>query len=66
VEALVDLVLAVARGELDAWSGCFIRSGIDTPPSLVEAAARLAVEGAVPAPARRLGIVPWGSTDPLP
>jgi len=63
---LVDLVLAVARGDLDAWSGCFLRAGVDTVDSLRKAAPELADgSGAVPPPARRLAVVPWGPTDPL-
>jgi 3-oxoacyl-[acyl-carrier protein] reductase len=66
-ESLVDLVLAVARGELDAWSGCYLRSDVDTPGSLRKAAAELADAegGTVPGPARRLAVVPWGPGDPL-
>jgi 3-oxoacyl-[acyl-carrier protein] reductase len=62
---LVDLVLGVAGGELDAWSGCFLRVGIDTVESLTKAAGSVAVDGAVPAPLRRLNVVPWGALDPL-
>jgi 3-oxoacyl-[acyl-carrier protein] reductase len=40
-EALVEMVLAVAHGELDAWSGCFLRAGVDTPPTLRQAADQL-------------------------
>jgi 3-oxoacyl-[acyl-carrier protein] reductase len=64
---LVDLVLGVARGELDAWSGCFLRSGVDTVDSLRKAAQDLNNgTGSVPSPARRLTVAPWGPTDPLP
>jgi 3-oxoacyl-[acyl-carrier protein] reductase len=67
VEAVVELAVAMARGDLDAWSGCFVRAGLDTPASLVAAAAELTrSEGRpVPPPARRLGVVPWGPDDPL-
>ncbi len=66
VEAVVELVLGVATGDLDGWSGCFLRAGVDTVASLVEAARGLVgPEGAVPAGARRLGILPWGAADPL-
>ncbi len=34
------LVLALASGELDAFSGRFVRAGVDTPASLREMAAR--------------------------
>jgi NAD(P)-dependent dehydrogenase (short-subunit alcohol dehydrogenase family) len=63
-EALVDLVSAVARGELDAWSGCFLRAGVDTPASLREIADRQA-SGVVPVPARRLGLLRLGPDDPV-
>jgi 3-oxoacyl-[acyl-carrier protein] reductase len=66
-EWLVDLVVAVSGGELDAWSGCFLRTGVDTVESLSKAAAELTQgNGApVPAPARRLNVIPWGPADPL-
>ena len=34
VEAVTTLVLALASGELDAFSGRFVRAGVDTPESL--------------------------------
>jgi 3-oxoacyl-[acyl-carrier protein] reductase len=61
--AVVDLATAIARGELDAWSGCFLRAGADTPESLVAAAAELAAGGRVPSPKRRLGVMPYGPSD---
>ncbi len=65
-EALVELLLAVAAGDLDPWSGCFLRAGVDTPESLRASAVELARgPGPVPAPARRLGVLPWGDGDPL-
>ena len=65
-ERVLDLILAVARGELDAWSGCFLRAGVDTVDSLRKAAQELADDsGAVPVPTRRLAVTPWGGTDPL-
>jgi 3-oxoacyl-[acyl-carrier protein] reductase len=65
-QRVLDLILAVARGELDAWSGCFLRAGVDTVESLRKAAQELADgSGAVPAPTRRLAVTPWGPTDPL-
>jgi len=65
-EALVELLLGVARGELDAWSGCFLRAGVDTLESLRAKAVELAdASGRVPAPVRRLGVVGWGEDDPL-
>jgi NAD(P)-dependent dehydrogenase (short-subunit alcohol dehydrogenase family) len=59
-QAFADLVLAVARGELDDWSGCFVRAGIDTPASLRAATARPRAELG-----RRLGVLPWGPDDPM-
>ncbi len=57
---VVALVVAMARGELDAWSGRMVRAGTDTPASL---AAR---EAAGPlGDARTLGLRPWGEDDPL-
>jgi 3-oxoacyl-[acyl-carrier protein] reductase len=63
VEAVVGLAVAVARGELDAWSGCFLRAGADTPESLAAVASDLAVDGGIPSPARRLGVIPFGPAD---
>ena len=40
--ALVDLALALAGGWLDAWSGRYVRAGVDTPESLAAAADGLA------------------------
>ncbi|WP_432486919.1 SDR family NAD(P)-dependent oxidoreductase [Kineococcus sp. SYSU DK018] len=57
---VVALVLAVARGELDAWAGRLVRAGTDTPASLA-AAARA---GLAPR-ARSLDVVPYGPQDPL-
>ncbi len=37
---VVALVVALARGELDALSGCYVRAGTDTPESLRELVAR--------------------------
>jgi 3-oxoacyl-[acyl-carrier protein] reductase len=63
--ALVELVEAVAAGSLDAWSGCFLRAGVDTPASLAAAVLDLGGPEHVPASARRLGVLPWGESDPL-
>jgi len=67
VEDLVALVVAVARGELDAWSGCFLRAGIDTPTSLRAAAESITgdANAQVPDPSRRLTVAPYGASDPL-
>lgn len=58
--AVVDLVAAIARGELDAWSGRFLRAGTDDPAGL----ARRAAHG-LPATARTVGLLPYGADDPL-
>lgn len=39
--AVVDLALALAGGGLDAWSGRYVRAGLDTPESLAAAAGDL-------------------------
>lgn len=60
VEAVTELLLALASGELDAWSGRFVRAGVDTPSSLrARAAAGLAPGD------RELRLQPWGPDDPL-
>ena len=60
VEAVTALVLALGSGELDAWSGRFVRAGVDTPDSLrARAAAGLGPDD------RRLRLQPWGPDDPL-
>ncbi len=59
-EAIVDLVVAVARGSLDAWSGRFLRAGVDTVDSLT-AAGRAGLDDS----ARTLTVVPYGPEDPL-
>jgi len=57
---VTNLALALAGGELDAWSGRFVRAGVDTPASLRERAG-LGLDDA----ARTLRLRPWGSSDPL-
>jgi NAD(P)-dependent dehydrogenase (short-subunit alcohol dehydrogenase family) len=57
---VTDLALALAGGDLDAWSGRLVRAGVDTPASLLEQA-RLGLDDA----ARMLRLRPWGSSDPL-
>jgi len=64
VERIVDLVVAVAAGKLDAWSGGYLRAGVDTPETL-DAAELHAGEHGLPPWARRLGILPYGPQDPL-
>jgi len=57
---VTDLVLALAGGDLDAWSGRLVRAGVDTAATLRAQAASGLVEGA-----RTLRLRPWGSSDPL-
>jgi NAD(P)-dependent dehydrogenase (short-subunit alcohol dehydrogenase family) len=56
-ERVVDLVTAIAAGELDAWAGRFVRAGKDDLDTL----RALTPEDA----ARRLRLVPYGDGDPL-
>ncbi len=60
VEAVVELVVAAAEGRLDAWSGRFVRAGVDTVDSLVSVAERGLSEQA-----RTLSLVGYGPDDPL-
>jgi 3-oxoacyl-[acyl-carrier protein] reductase len=57
VEDLVELVVAIAAGRLDAWSGRFLRAGVDG----VEVLAATSPKGI----ARTLGVLPYGPGDPL-
>lgn len=57
---VVHLVVAIARGELDAWSGRFLRAGSDDVATLQAVAAR-----GLPESARTLRVRPWGDDDPL-
>ena len=56
---VTNLVLALASGELDAWSGRFVRAGVDTPAALSERAG-LGLDD----DARTLRLRPWGPSDP--
>lgn len=58
VERTVEMVAAIARGELDAWSGRYLRADADTPASL-------RARNEPGERDRRLAVVPWGETDPL-
>jgi len=60
VERTVEMVVAIARGDLDACSGWYLRVTHDTPESL----ARLAAGATAPA-ARRLRAQPAADDDPL-
>lgn len=57
---VTDLALALAGGQLDAWSGRFVRAGVDTAQTL---AARGGAD--LDDAARTLRLRPWGSSDPL-
>ncbi|EAP99378.1 3-oxoacyl-[acyl-carrier protein] reductase [Janibacter sp. HTCC2649] len=57
---VTELLLAIARGELDTWSGRMVRAGTDTVASLQsQARAGLAEND------RTLGLISWGDDDPL-
>jgi NAD(P)-dependent dehydrogenase (short-subunit alcohol dehydrogenase family) len=56
-ERVVGIVTAIAAGELDAWSGRFLRAGRDD----VETVRRVTPEGA----ARQLRLQPYGDDDPF-
>jgi NAD(P)-dependent dehydrogenase (short-subunit alcohol dehydrogenase family) len=56
-EKVVELVAAIASGRLDAWSGRFMRAGVDD----IDALSVMTPEGA----ARQLRLRPYGDVDPL-
>jgi len=56
-ERVVEIVAAIAAGELDAWSGRFLRAGRDD----LEAVRRTTPEDA----ARQLRLLPYGDDDPI-
>ena len=56
-EDVVDLVVAIAAGELDHWSGRFVRAGADSVATLRATSPS--------GDARRLRLVPYGDGDPL-
>ena len=56
-ELVVELIVAIAAGELDAWSGRFLRVGADDPATLRSVAPGDA--------ARQLRLRPYGDDDPL-
>lgn len=59
-EQVAELALALASGELDAWSGRMVRAGVDTVADLRRRAA-----AGLPEDARTLRLCPWGADDPL-
>lgn len=56
-EDVVDLVVVIAAGQLDAWSGRFIRAGVDDPELL-----RVSTPSGA---GRQLRLRPYGDGDPL-
>ncbi len=62
VELTVAMIAAIATGDLDAFSGCFLRVTHDDPGALRAAAAT----GAPGPGGRRLRVTRWGDTDPMP
>ncbi|KGN38968.1 SDR family oxidoreductase [Knoellia subterranea] len=59
-EEVTALLLAIARGELDAWSGRMVRAGTDTVESL-----RARADVGLRELDRTLGLITWGDDDPL-
>lgn len=59
VEDVAELVLAFGDGELDAWSGRFVRAGADTVDSL-----RAVIGQVLATDARRLRLSAYGPDDP--
>ncbi|HET7304826.1 MAG TPA: SDR family oxidoreductase [Segeticoccus sp.] len=59
-EQVAELALALASGELDAWSGRMVRAGADTVADLKRRAA-----AGLPEDARTLRLRRWGPDDPL-
>jgi len=57
---VVDLVLAIASGDLDAWAGRMLRAGSDDPARLVELGRQVLPDGV-----RTLTLRPYGDEDPL-
>jgi len=57
---VTDLLLGLASGALDAWSGRLVRAGVDTVASL-QARAELGLGETD----RTLGLLRWGEDDPL-
>jgi NAD(P)-dependent dehydrogenase (short-subunit alcohol dehydrogenase family) len=60
-QLVVELLLALAGGELDPWNGRLVRAGVDTPDTLRARAAQGLADGD-----RMLTVQRWGADDPLP
>lgn len=59
-DEVTDMLIAIADGRLDAFSGRMIRVGADTIAAL-EVAAAVGLDSS----ARKLRLLPWGHDDPL-
>ena len=57
VERTIEMVRSIAAGDLDDWSGCYLRVTHDSPVSL-------RAHGSPGAEGRRFGVLPWGPDDP--
>jgi len=57
---VVDLLAGIARGDLDALSGRFVRAGVDTVDAL-----RAATDQILATDGRVLRVTSWGDDDPL-
>jgi hypothetical protein len=58
-EVVTELVLGLAGGDLDAWSGRLVRAGADTVASLLARAEELTERD------RTLALIPYAPDDPL-
>ncbi len=58
-QVVVELLLALASGDLDAYSGAMVRAGADDVATLIAHAPHLEPDS------RRLRLRPWGHGDPL-
>ena len=59
-EEVTTLLLALVSGQLDAWSGRMLRAGVDTVESL-----RARADHGLDETDRTLGLLRWGTDDPL-
>jgi NAD(P)-dependent dehydrogenase (short-subunit alcohol dehydrogenase family) len=57
---VTDLLIALASGKLDAWSGRMVRAGADQVSTLRERAA-----AGLDETARKVRLMPWGADDPV-
>lgn len=57
---VTELLLALASGDLDAWSGRMVRAGSDTVEMLREQGER-----GLSDTARKVRLLPWGQDDPI-